>query len=329
LTNVSTGSEILQDIMKLIETEEEIVLAVAYWGNGSLSLLNGLRGRKNVRIVLNVHHGGTNPLELEKLMAEFGSRLKVHETLHAKIYAGRSHAVIGSANASASGFSLSRNAHAEATVTLSGGDAGDVFKQAEAFYKAGHEVTANDLKICRERFGRTSLASALNEGSIGSKASALEVFCKRQDIFGRLPFVLTSGPAEIDPKEHWAEQRLENPEPGLPKEFDPEIWDYFDFILDKNYLDKTCVNMHLSPNEKIRLGLIRTSRKPIEHCSFVQKLNWTEVGNLGPYWTRKSRNLGAVSELRRVHNRFFSSNKFLKGWHIYKALEDPDPRWNR
>ena len=98
MTNVSTGSEILQDIMKLIETEEEIVLAVAYWGNGSLSLLNGLRGRKNVRIVLNVHHGGTNPLELEKLMAEFGSRLKVHETLHAKIYAGRSHAVIGSAN---------------------------------------------------------------------------------------------------------------------------------------------------------------------------------------------------------------------------------------
>lgn len=100
-------------MQKLIEDQRELVdwlrvqtgkisIAVAFWGEGALDDLQLLG--KDVRIILELASGGSNPSEVEKLMAAFPGRVKALPRLHAKAYITANEALVGSANASASGL---------------------------------------------------------------------------------------------------------------------------------------------------------------------------------------------------------------------------------
>jgi len=85
-----------------IAREEGAKLAVAFWGRGSLGLVS-----ESAKIICNLKMGGSNPHELQKIEGKLApGNLRQCDTLHAKVYLGRTRAVITSANASANGLGL-------------------------------------------------------------------------------------------------------------------------------------------------------------------------------------------------------------------------------
>ncbi len=107
---VLTGAA-LSDRIHQIMKEQVVDCAVAFWGSGADQKWGKLRGQR-VRIICNLSMGGSNPSVIEKLMKRYS--VKQHDRLHAKVYIGKTEAVITSANASTNGLGL------EGGVALSG-----------------------------------------------------------------------------------------------------------------------------------------------------------------------------------------------------------------
>ena len=102
-----TQEKITHKIKKLVQNAETLDIAVAFWGYGAFELL-GLdqidkENRKNVRIICNLGHGGTNPSEIENLIKQ-KFEVRHLNTLHAKTYISEKAIIVGSANASANGL---------------------------------------------------------------------------------------------------------------------------------------------------------------------------------------------------------------------------------
>ncbi len=74
--------------------------AVAFWGNGAEDLIGAFE-RRNIKIICNLNHMGTNPRVIEKFPRACVRR---NDALHAKVYIGDLHTVVTSANASADGL---------------------------------------------------------------------------------------------------------------------------------------------------------------------------------------------------------------------------------
>lgn len=102
-------------MQRLIENQRDLVnwvreqagrldIAVAFWGQGAMDDLQ-LAG-KNVRLVLELDSGGTNPSEVRMLINAFPNRVRVFPRLHAKAYITSTSVLIGSANASATGLGV-------------------------------------------------------------------------------------------------------------------------------------------------------------------------------------------------------------------------------
>lgn len=92
-------------IETLINEEENIDIAVAFWGQGAEKVLN--QPGKKFRIICNLASGGTNPSVIEKIRAQSKSiEVKQSDTLHAKIMIGNKSIITGSANISSNGLGL-------------------------------------------------------------------------------------------------------------------------------------------------------------------------------------------------------------------------------
>lgn len=101
---------------KLIQNQQDLVewirrvrgkldLAVAFWGEGAVAELALERKDLDIRVMLDLNAGGTNPKEVELLQRTIGEeRVKCLNRLHAKAYVASEHMLIGSANASANGL---------------------------------------------------------------------------------------------------------------------------------------------------------------------------------------------------------------------------------
>ena len=103
-----TGDE-LRAKVAAIAGERKPCCAVAFWGRGAAALFGP---RSRVRIVCNLATGGTNPDEIIALQAK-GHTVLQHDQLHAKVYLGKSQAVVASANASANGLGLEASEQAK------------------------------------------------------------------------------------------------------------------------------------------------------------------------------------------------------------------------
>ena len=87
---------------KAIRQHPEAVVAVPFWGKGALQTL-GLSRKMPVRVVCNLDHPGCNPDVIADLRA-LGLKVRTHPRLHAKIYATRVMAIVGSSNVSTNGL---------------------------------------------------------------------------------------------------------------------------------------------------------------------------------------------------------------------------------
>lgn len=92
-------------VRAIVENDEEVRMAVAFWGKGAAEIVAARNGRPT-QIVCNLAMGGTNPGVVEQLMKMKGMRVKQDDRLHAKVVIGSSSALVGSANMSTNGLSL-------------------------------------------------------------------------------------------------------------------------------------------------------------------------------------------------------------------------------
>jgi hypothetical protein len=81
----------------------ELLIAVAFWGQGAIKELGLSQGQK-ARVICNLNSSGCNPYVVETLIKTKGVTVRSHPRLHAKIYAGRDFAIVGSSNASTNGL---------------------------------------------------------------------------------------------------------------------------------------------------------------------------------------------------------------------------------
>lgn len=92
-------------VQALIEENDKLKIAVAFWGAGAEALLESKS--KKIKIICNLTSGGTNP-EVIKQLLKWAPRVNVrhHDALHAKVFVGHNSAIIGSANMSTNGLNI-------------------------------------------------------------------------------------------------------------------------------------------------------------------------------------------------------------------------------
>ncbi|NKF26473.1 hypothetical protein HER21_08410 [Pseudomonas sp. BGM005] len=106
---------------RLIQNQQELALwvreskgpldiAVAFWGEGSISALGLDQSQRNVRILLDLSAGATNPSVVRKLLESHPAKIRCVPRLHAKTYISENELVVGSANASANRLGIEGHA---------------------------------------------------------------------------------------------------------------------------------------------------------------------------------------------------------------------------
>ena len=153
-----TGDDLKSEVAAIMQ-ECEPCCAVAFWGRGAAGRF-GLQSR--AKIVCNLATGGTNPDEILALQAT-GHTVLQHDQLHAKVYLGRSQAVVTSANASANGLGLEASEQArwiEAGFLTS--DVQPIRKWFNNLWMNSGEITANHIAMARGLWeARRSVTPAL------------------------------------------------------------------------------------------------------------------------------------------------------------------------
>lgn len=97
------SSDNTKAITELLEAEESIKCAVAFWGGLAAELK--WHNPKKVQVICNLESGATNPDAIRQLK-KMGVKVKTNKHLHAKVYLAETQAIVSSANASANGLSL-------------------------------------------------------------------------------------------------------------------------------------------------------------------------------------------------------------------------------
>jgi hypothetical protein len=90
----------LHRAVEAVAKSKHLRCAVAFWGNGAEDLIGGFE-RRDIKIVCNLNHIGTNPRIIGKFPRACVRR---NDALHAKVYIGSGYTVVTSANASAGGL---------------------------------------------------------------------------------------------------------------------------------------------------------------------------------------------------------------------------------
>lgn len=298
---------------------------VSYWGIGAAEALKLADRAADVRIVLNVAHGGTNPEELEKLMKTLPGNVRVHPRLHSKIYASEKRAVLGSANASAPGLNWEGTGHAEAAVVVERADAQAALKLAKKFYSEGQDASGEHLQICRDRFGSRSLATTLidtfkTNGNAGTE-NPIDTFLHRTDVFGPLPVIISEGKA--DPQvlaKDWSEQQPAAEELPENASYNASEWSYFQWHLDSRYRGKACLEIHKRSDDHLSLHIVQPIFHEGHEGTFARRLSWPVVGDLGQHWHGKVRNIPRDEKFKRMHEAL-SDLDYLTGWDVYAEVK--------
>ena len=100
-----SNSNYYSQVKKIFTNNDNIDIAVAFWGENAIKLFKDISDKK-IRIICNIESGACNPKVLKKLLKISNVKLKTNKRLHAKVLLQNSQAIIGSANISANGLSF-------------------------------------------------------------------------------------------------------------------------------------------------------------------------------------------------------------------------------
>lgn len=132
---------------------------MAFWGAGAIDHL-GLRAYPDeVKVLLDLSAGASNPTEVAALLDLFPDRVRAVERLHAKAWISDGELLVGSANASANGLGVegSESRH-WCELGLVSSDQ-EIVEEAKAWFddlwsKRSSEITTADLKRAQELWKR-------------------------------------------------------------------------------------------------------------------------------------------------------------------------------
>tara|TARA_B100001167_G_C16768157_1_gene305493 strand:- start:1006 stop:1971 length:966 start_codon:yes stop_codon:yes gene_type:complete len=319
---ILTGEDTLKSVREIYSSDSEMIIAAAYWGRGALEHLGLNRNRNSIRIVLNAAHGGTNPEALAALMEAFPDRVRVNNTLHAKIYATENVALVGSSNASNAGLWFVGAGHSEASVLIEGKDAASAFQLAEQFYEEGHPATEADVNLCRERFGRAPLAATVAQGraGLGGRPTLAEVFTGRDDVFGSLPVIIASGtPNENELEQDWSNLGGDADPEAVGQEYNGREWTYYQWNLSELYRGQLCVELYMTEGGDAELYLVQ----PLHQTGtgvFARRLTWLREWQLGQGWHGTRRLVQAPPDFQNIHEHL-NEQDFIVGWNVIEALQ--------
>lgn len=91
---------IKKKVTGLLSSNEEVKIAVAYWGSHALELLRLNPRRRDLQVLCCLKGGSSDP----SVIGKFGDRAHQIDNLHAKVFWTGRGAIVGSANASANGL---------------------------------------------------------------------------------------------------------------------------------------------------------------------------------------------------------------------------------
>lgn len=131
--------------------------AVAYWGAGATKRLK-IKASQDLTVVCDLMGGSCNPDEVRKLQSLVGpEKVRTHDRLHAKVWIGKTAAILGSSNASANGLCFEEkeaSALVEANVLIQDSKvvaALDGWWDANVWRDA-RPITEENLQLASERF---------------------------------------------------------------------------------------------------------------------------------------------------------------------------------
>lgn len=274
---IVTGKDTHSRIESICADDGPIYFAVAYWGLSAATRALDLAGDR-LHVVLDVNAGGTNPLALGALIKALGNRVRVHPDLHAKIYASKTSALVGSANVSDSGWQLELSARHEAGFFVDGKAASDAYDHAKDVFERARFATEADVETCRQRFGKRTVKESLL--TYQRHNTFMDSLLDPEGPLAHLPLILTD---QYIPEEEnaaaWADP--ENPHKASHGvEFNTDLLDRYDFVLAPEYMQTPCVALHIA-KKKIWASLVLPFQgRPTAEETFSMFLDWTEV--LGP-----------------------------------------------
>lgn len=120
--------------------------AVAFWGRESEKRLP-LSGKGEFQVICNLMSGGTNPHAIEKLKR---ANVRRSDTLHAKVFLGKTDAVVASANVSANGLGLEGGEQArwiEAGILTT--EIGPITSWMEKLWKESQPIKDEDIEVAK------------------------------------------------------------------------------------------------------------------------------------------------------------------------------------
>ena len=263
---IVTASKSADVVESILADGHQVYAAVAYWNGGAAQWFAD-RAPKKTKIAVDVNAGGTSPQDLKTLMERFPGNVRVHSDLHAKIYAIKGKALIGSQNASAPGLQFDGKSYAriEAGWLQTGSDATACFKFAKKIYEKSVPATCEHVEICEKRFGRRPLAAQ----DVG-KLDIFTALFEHPEIFDNMPVLASvSNDADEAVLQQSLERAQSNEDNGgllrdliLPKNFYDAGWDWYHYDPEyfpdpKTYNGKYTLGLHLGPRKRsLHLGLV-------------------------------------------------------------------------
>ena len=100
-----SSNQYREAITKLIEDNELVKVAAAFWGDGAEKMFP-LSSGKHFEILCNLTMGGTNPAPIQVLLDQPNVTIRMLNDLHAKVVIGKDSVIVGSANFSSNGLNL-------------------------------------------------------------------------------------------------------------------------------------------------------------------------------------------------------------------------------
>ena len=111
-------NQILQAVRQLVEGNEELLAAVAFWGRGAGQQTGITERTAPTKVLCDLLSGSCNPTEVRHLL-ENNIQVKYRPHLHAKVWMSGNEVVVGSANASMNGLGFeAAGSNIEAAVYL-------------------------------------------------------------------------------------------------------------------------------------------------------------------------------------------------------------------
>jgi hypothetical protein len=157
---------ILSSAVDLIAEGERADLAIAYWGDGAIKLLE-IDHSKPVRIICDLMGGGSNPKEIGKLLEKDNVRVKHLSDFHAKVFWTPTSVIVGSANASTNGLGNTRT-----------------FGTIEAALQTDDGTVLDDVQEWFKRLWRR--ADTVTDALISQATATWDPFTSRDTVLGLL-----------------------------------------------------------------------------------------------------------------------------------------------